>query len=108
MAFVLDVLAAMLSGGLATHELPADPAKEVGISQVFLAVAPTALGTVEEMRRVVDGAIGGLHAATPIVEDDVARYPGEGVLRVREESLRLGVAVEDAAWEAFLELEAYV
>jgi len=108
LAFVLDVLAAMLSGGLATHELPADPAKEVGISQVFLAVAPSALSTVEEMRRVVEGAVEGLHAATPLEVGRVPRYPGEGVLRVREESLRLGVAVEDAAWEAFLELEAYV
>ena len=106
MSFVLDVLAAMLSGGLATHELPADPAKEVGISQVFLAVAPSALSTAEEMRRVVDGAIGALHAATPLVAGAAPRYPGESVMRVREESLLLGVAVEDAAWEAFLELES--
>ena len=32
LSFVLDVLAAMLTGGLATHDLPADPAKEVGQS----------------------------------------------------------------------------
>ncbi|MES2392308.1 MAG: hypothetical protein V4555_11750, partial [Acidobacteriota bacterium] len=31
---------------------------------------------------------------------------GEETLRVREESLRLGVAVEDAAWEGFEVLEA--
>jgi 3-dehydro-L-gulonate 2-dehydrogenase len=108
LAFVLDVLAAMLSGGLATHELPADPAKEVGLSQVFLAVAPKSLSTMEEMRRVVEGAIDSLHAATPVEAAKPARYPGESVLRVREESLRLGVAVEDAAWEAFVNLESSV
>jgi 3-dehydro-L-gulonate 2-dehydrogenase len=105
LSFVLDVLAAMLSGGLATHELPADPAKEVGISQVFLAVAPSALSTVEGMRRVVDGAIGALHAATRLEAGKAVRYPGEGTLQMREESLRLGVAVEDAAWEVFVKLE---
>jgi 3-dehydro-L-gulonate 2-dehydrogenase len=108
LAFALDVLAAMLSGGLATHELPADPAKEVGLSQVFLAVAPESLSTMEEMRRVVEGAIDSLHAATPVVAAKPARYPGESVLSVREESLRLGVAVEDAAWEAFVNLESSV
>ena len=105
LSFVLDVLAAMLSGGIATHELPADPAREVGISQVFLAIAPGSMSAMEEMNRLVDGAIAGLHAATPIEAGKPPRYPGEGTLRTREESLRLGVAVEDAAWDAFVKLE---
>lgn len=106
LSFVLDVLAAMLSGGIATHQLPADPAKEIGISQVFLAIAPESLSAMEEMNRVVQGAIDGLHAATPIVAGKPARYPGEGTLHTREESLRDGVAVEDAAWDAFVKLES--
>jgi 3-dehydro-L-gulonate 2-dehydrogenase len=106
LSFVLDVLAAMLTGGLATHELSADPAKEVGVSQVFLAIAPQALSTMDEMKRVVQGAIDGLHAATPIEAGRPARYPGEGTLHTRAESLRLGVAVEDGAWEAFVKLES--
>ena len=75
------------------------------MSQVFLAIAPESLSTMEEMHRVVQGAVDALHAATPIEAGKPARYPGENVLRVREESLRLGVAVEDAAWEAFVQLE---
>jgi 3-dehydro-L-gulonate 2-dehydrogenase len=106
LSFVLDVLAAMLSGGIATHQLPADPAKEVGVSQVFLAIAPESLSTMEEMHRVVQGAVDALHAATPIEAGKPARYPGENVLRVREESMRLGVAVEEVAWEAFAKLES--
>ena len=106
LSFVLDVLAAMLTGGLATHELPPDPTKEVGQSQVFLAIAPTALGTMEELSRIVQGAIESLHSATPIEEGKPARYPGEGGLRTRAESLRLGVQVEEAAWDAFVQLES--
>ena len=106
LSFVLDVLAAMLAGGLGTHQMVPDQAKEIGVSQVFLAIAPQALSTMEEMERVVQGAIDGLHAATPIEAGRPARYPGEGTLHTRAESLRLGVAVEDAAWEAFERLES--
>ena len=41
----------------------------------------------------------------PIQAEKPVRYPGEGALRVREESMELGVVVEDAAWEAFVKLE---
>jgi 3-dehydro-L-gulonate 2-dehydrogenase len=105
LSFVLDVLAAMLSGGIATHQLSTDAAKEVGQSQVFLAIAPESLSTMEEISRAVSGAIDAVHAATPIEAGKAARYPGEGTLRAREESMRLGVAVEDAAWEGFEKLE---
>lgn len=104
LSFVLDVLAAMLADGRATHQLPSDPLQEVGQSQVFLALAPAALSSVEELDRLAQGAIDALHAATPVQAGGGARYPGEGTLRVREESLRLGVALDDAAWHALLKL----
>jgi 3-dehydro-L-gulonate 2-dehydrogenase len=111
LSFVLDVLAAMLTGGLATHELSTDPLKEVGQSQVFLAVSPASVETVEELTRFAQGAsvaqkaIDALHAATPIQREKPVRYPGEGALRIREESMRLGVVVEEDVWDAFVRLE---
>jgi 3-dehydro-L-gulonate 2-dehydrogenase len=108
---VLDVLAAMLTGGLATHDFTTDPAKEVGQSQVFLAVSPASVETVEELSRFAQGAsvaqkaIDALHAATPIQLGKPVRYPGEGSLRIRAESMRLGVVVEVAVWDAFVKLE---
>jgi 3-dehydro-L-gulonate 2-dehydrogenase len=106
LSFVLDVLAAMLSGGRATHDLPPDPAQEIGQSQVFVAIAPAALATMQELSGIAERAIDALHAATPVEPGKPARYPGEGTLRTREQSERLGVAVEEATWEAFLKLEA--
>lgn len=105
LAFVLDVLAAMLADGRATYEIPNDPLQEVGQSQIFIAVAPSALTSIEELDRIAAGAIDFLHAATPIVPGQIARYPGEGTLHTREESMRLGVAVDEAAWNALLKLE---
>jgi 3-dehydro-L-gulonate 2-dehydrogenase len=113
LSFVLDVLAAMLSGGLATNQLPRDPAKEVGQSQVFLAIAPQSLApqslaAMEELSAIAQRAIDAVHAAEPIEPGKPARYPGEAALRTRAESMLLGVAVEDAAWEEFVKLEREV
>jgi len=104
LAFVLDVLAAMLADGKATYEIPNDPLQEVGQSQIFLAMAPSALTSIEELDRIAAGAIDLLHAATPVEPGRGARYPGEGTLRIREESMRLGVAIDDAAWSALEKL----
>jgi 3-dehydro-L-gulonate 2-dehydrogenase len=108
LSFVLDVLAAMLTGGLATHELPRDPAKEVGQSQVFLAIAPQSLAAMEELSAIAQRAIDAVHAADPIEAGKPARYPGEVVLRTRAESVLLGVAVEENVWEEFVKLEREV
>jgi len=105
LSMVLDVLAAMLTGGLATNQIPRDPAKEVGQSQVFLAIAPQSLTSMEELNAIAQRAIDAVHAAEPIEAGKPARYPGEAVLATRAESMRLGVAVEDAAWEEFVKLE---
>ena len=104
LSFVLDVLAAMLAGGRAAHQIDADPVKEVGQSQVFLAIAPQSLASMEELNAIAQGAIDALHAATPIDPGKPARYPGEGTLATREEHLRLGVAVDEAQWKRVQEL----
>jgi len=41
LSLALDMLAAMLSGGLATHDIPRASLRESGVSQVFLAIDPT-------------------------------------------------------------------
>ncbi|HTV07660.1 MAG TPA: 3-dehydro-L-gulonate 2-dehydrogenase [Candidatus Aquilonibacter sp.] len=105
LAFVLDVLAAMLADGRATHQIPIDPLQEVGQSQIFIAIAPSSLTSIEQLDRIASGAIEALHAATPIQPGTEPRYPGEGTLRIREESMRLGVLLDDAAWKGLLKLD---
>ena len=43
LALVLDMLAAMLSGGNATYQIPMEPVRETGLSQIFLAIDPTSV-----------------------------------------------------------------
>jgi 3-dehydro-L-gulonate 2-dehydrogenase len=79
--------------------------KEVGQSQVFLAIAPQNFATMQELSAIADGAIAAVHAATPVEPGKPARYPGEGTLHARAESLNLGVAIDDAAWKGLVKLE---
>jgi 3-dehydro-L-gulonate 2-dehydrogenase len=95
LSFALDVLGAMLSGGKATHQFGPDPLQEVGQSQVFLAVSPDAIATQDAL---ADEAVAFLHAAQPETSGRPPRYPGERVVEVRAENLRLGVPVNAAAW----------
>src|SRR6201999_3375347 len=49
LSLVLDMLAAMLSGGLATHQIPRDPFRESGLSQIFLAIDAGAVASGQEL-----------------------------------------------------------
>jgi len=82
------MIAAMLSGGLATHQIPQDPERETGLSQFFVALDPAGLG---------------LGAAAPDIADQIvasleSRYPGQRTLELRPENLALEVPVDPAVW----------
>ncbi|NYF89306.1 3-dehydro-L-gulonate 2-dehydrogenase [Tunturiibacter empetritectus] len=99
LSLVLDMLAAMLSGGLATHQIPSDPLRESGLSQVFLAISPTAIADPDELTRIAEGILDSLHQATPADPSNPIRYPGEQTLQLREENMRLGVPVDPEIWQ---------
>jgi 3-dehydro-L-gulonate 2-dehydrogenase len=98
LSLVLDMVAAMLSGGLSTHEIPLDPLRESGISQIFIAIDPRSLTSAEEINRIADGILQSLREATPVDPGKPIRYPGEQTLQLREENLRLGVPVDPEIW----------
>jgi 3-dehydro-L-gulonate 2-dehydrogenase len=99
LALVLDMVAAMLSGGLATYQLPLEPTLEAGQSQVFLAIDPQNLAAANELNHIADGILENLHQAPPTDPTQPIRYPGEQTLRLREENLRLGVPVDPEIWQ---------
>jgi 3-dehydro-L-gulonate 2-dehydrogenase len=98
LAIVLDMLGAMLCGGTATHQFPADSLREAGQSQIFLVIDPSSLASAQELDRIADGIIDSLRQATPVDPAKPIRYPGEQTLRLREENLRLGVPVDPEIW----------
>jgi 3-dehydro-L-gulonate 2-dehydrogenase len=102
LSIVLDMLAAMLCGGLAAHQLPRDPVRETGQSQIFLAIDPKTIADPKELSAIAEGVIDSLREATPVDPGKPVRYPGEETLRVREENLRLGVPVEPEIWNELI------
>jgi len=112
LSMVLDMVAAMTSLGNATHQLPADPLLESGISQMFLAINPAALGhgtpgsgaLGEEARaaEIADAIVASVHDSKPADAGKPVRYPGEETLRKRAENVRLGLPVEPAVWAQIL------
>jgi len=104
LALVLDLLAAMLSGGQATHQISTDPTQESGLSQIFLAIAPTTFTARPDLERIASAIVESLAAAAPIDSAHPVRYPGQETLRLREENLRLGVPVDPDQWANLLGL----
>ncbi len=102
LAIVLDSIAAVMSLGKATHQLASDPLIESGISQIFLALNPQALGPTPRTDEIADAIIASVHNTKPATEGRRVRYPGEQTLRVRAENDKLGLPVEPAVWEEIL------
>jgi 3-dehydro-L-gulonate 2-dehydrogenase len=90
----------MLSGGRSTHEIPQESTRESGVSQVFIAIDPTALGSRDELDRIADGVLESLRLAPPLEPGRPVRYPGEQTLHLRQENMRLGVPVEPDVWKS--------
>jgi 3-dehydro-L-gulonate 2-dehydrogenase len=86
LSVMLDMIAATLSGGLATHQIPPDPEREAGLSQLFLAIDPAAIGASTAIAHAIVASLG-------------TRYPGQRTLELRAENRALGVPVDDSLWK---------
>jgi 3-dehydro-L-gulonate 2-dehydrogenase len=103
LALMLDLLAATLSGGKATHQITADPDRENGLSQVFLAFEASALNGSSQnpgrgTSRIADQIIEHFQLP-PHSTGERVRYPGERVLARRKDNLANGIPVEPSIWE---------
>jgi len=97
LALMLDLLAAILSGGKATHQITADPDRENGQSQVFLAFDVASLDQTDSASRIADQVIE-YFQLPPHSAGERVRYPGYKVLTTRKENLANGIPVEPSIW----------
>ena len=103
LALLLNILASLLSGGQATHQIGQQPT-EYGVSQIFIAIDTAKPGGLDMVNRMVDDIIDDLHSAKPDSEDGRVLYPGERVLETRKESMEKGVIVDPAIWQQILNM----
>ena len=102
LSMVLDMIAAMTSLGKATHQISTDPLLETGLSQVFLAMNPEALGASPRFAQIADEIVASVHHCRAAEKGGKIRYPGEQTLWVRAENMKLGLPVDAAVWAQIL------
>ncbi|TXE12161.1 3-dehydro-L-gulonate 2-dehydrogenase [Algoriphagus aquimarinus] len=96
LSMVLDLLAAVLSGGNASFEV-GKSGHESAVSQVFLCFDPTKLELTEWIETKSDALIEDLKSSSTFGEKSV-RYPGENTLETRNKNLKNGVPISEKLW----------
>lgn len=101
LSFLLDVLATLLSNGLATHEISQKPA-EMACSQVFIAIDMSKLANFVSISSTIDAIIQDYKTSIPIKEQGKISYPSERVLATRHKNSKEGIPVLESVWKEVL------
>lgn len=97
LSLLLDMLAAILSGGLSTAGISQQKA-ETGISQVFIAIDLSKLANHQSIATALQQIVDDYHQSQPAGKTPVI-YPGERVLAVRGENTAQGIPVLKSVWD---------
>jgi 3-dehydro-L-gulonate 2-dehydrogenase len=103
MSLLLDILATILSGGLSTHEI-SDCKSESNISQIFIAINIRSLKNFPAIGNSIQQIIDDLQNSNQENKSEKIRYPGENVVKIRNENLKMGIPVNREIWDKILSL----
>lgn len=103
LSIVLDLIAAILSSGDTTRLIGTRPG-ETGLSQFFMCIDLSAFPDREEMEKKITDTLNDIRSSLPLDEKHPVHTPGDGLRKVREESMREGVLVDEGKWKTVLEL----
>ena len=103
LSLLLDILATALSGGLSTAEISKREA-EYALSQVFIAINLRALGNYENIEKAIKSIIIDLKGSVPAAPGTEIRYPGENIVRIREENKKHGIPVNKEIWRRIIKM----
>ena len=104
-AVMLDLISALLSGGLTTAGIDkADKGSCGSCCQVFIAIDPRKINTQEFIDQTLHETVEQLKSSVPATENGEIFYPGEQSLKTRHENMELGIPVDDGIWSKVKEL----
>jgi len=104
-AVLLDIISALLSGGLTTAGIDKYDKGSCGsCCQVFIAINPIKINTQEFIDNALSETIAQLKSSAPVKENGEIFYPGEQSLKTRNENMQLGIPVDDGVWAKVKEL----
>lgn len=99
LSIVLDLVAAILSGGNTVTDIGNKYTEEVGLSQVMIAIDPSHMNTKAFTDNIIKTVIDDIKSATPTDENGKIYYSGERELMTRKDNLENGVPVLDEVWQ---------
>ncbi len=98
LSLLLDILAAILSAGLSTHQI-SQREEEYGVSQVFIAMDLKKLSNYPSIESTISDIIDDLKQSATDKPETKVRYPGENVMITRKENLKNGIPVNKQVWD---------
>ena len=104
MALALDMMAAGSSLGRTTSMIGGEGPREVGLSQMFIAINYAGLVGEDEAQKRFDDAVDALLASEPIDPEKPVRAPSGNIRKTVERNLKNGLPVNEKTWEKILAL----
>lgn len=105
MSILLDLAAAVLSGGNSCTEIGKKYEEEIAISQIMIAIDPSKMDTKEISDSIINTVIEDIKQSEPINEGGKIFYPGEREYLTRQDNMENGIPVLDEVWEKINALE---
>ena len=104
-AVLLDVISALLSGGLTTSGIDQAGKGNCGsCCQIFIAINPLMMNTQEFIDKALNDTIQQIKQADRANPGNEIYYPGEQSLKTRNENMKLGIPVDNGVWAKVKEL----
>lgn len=103
LSLLLDLLAAILSGGLSAHEITKRET-EHSLSQVFIAIDLSKLSNHSSIPQLIERVIADYKESVPENAAAKITYPGERILQARERNLENGIPVSENTWNEIVNL----
>ncbi len=103
LSLLLDILAAILSGGLASCQISKKEA-EHSVSQIFIAFDLQKLQNFSTIESTIAEIIRDIKSSAPDETGSEIRYPGERTVQIRRENSKNGIPVNQSVWNQILQL----
>ena len=103
LSLLLDIMVSIVSGGLSTSEISRKEA-ESSLSQVFIVISLENLSNMERIEATVNEIIKNFKESDRAEPGIEIRFPGENVVKVREDNRKNGIPVNKGIWETILSL----
>jgi 3-dehydro-L-gulonate 2-dehydrogenase len=98
LSIVLDLIASVLSGGSSTYRIGQLGGDEYQLSQVCIAIDVEKIAGNDFLNNAVNEVLEDVKLSQKVNENGDILYPGERVLKTRQENLAQGIPVDEGVW----------